>query len=95
MEVNIGDYLQGQIIETEERSRQYRVSLSDEFPSSADYLVIKAAPLEYGSDPDVYVYKGTYDTVVRVCSKFGADDCFIHLDGESANTLFLFEIKCP
>lgn len=57
--------------------------------------MIKAAPTTFESDPDIYVYKGNYETPVKVCSKFGADDCFINLNGESANTLFLFQVRCP
>jgi hypothetical protein len=32
---------------------------------------------------------------VKVCAKSGADDCFLNLKGESANTLYLFQVKCP
>lgn len=74
--------------------KQFRVSLPNSVPSSSDYLVIKAAPTTYASDPDLYVFKGNYDTPVKVCAKLGADDCFINLKKEQANTAFLFQVKC-
>jgi hypothetical protein len=95
LEIELGQYYKALTINTDEREKQFRVSLPDEFPAATDYLVIKAAPTTFGSDPDIYVFKGNYETPVKVCAKFGADDCFINLEGESANTLYLFQIKCP
>jgi hypothetical protein len=94
IELTLGQYYKNEVITTDDRMKQYRVYLPDEFPSSTDYLVFKAAPTEFGSDPDVYIYEKNFETQIKVCSKFGADDCFVHLDGKQRNTLFLFQVRC-